>query len=819
MQAMFARLGRIVARGWLVWLIAWILLFALLRAFAPDLASVTRAGQFDFLPPDVASRRGEELFQRTFPGSGTGSSVVLVLFRDKEKLRPADQQFVQDVLAPRLESLQQPVPTNTLANKQTTLTSSPVQERPIVARVRTSAERGMGPLLDSNDGKATLVVADLQTDFLSYRAVPFVKQIDGVVDRLRQQHLIPAGLQIAETGSAVVGRDMTVAKEQSAHQTSFWTIALIVALLLFVYRAPLLTLVPLLTLYIAFNVFLGLLTLTARATGTGLFEGIDVYTMVLAYGVGVDYTLFLISRYREELSDGADRARATLITLSKVGSAVAASAATGIFGIGMMAFASFGKLHQAGLSIALSLFIMLCAALTLTPALLRVGARWVFWPWMPPRQESAPPSSANEPAHTAAPAGRQTIGVFDALWHHAGEAIVRRPATMWLIAVLILAPFAVGAVVCYNRVDYGLITDLPANAPSVIGTDVIRAHFPAGDTGPVNVLIQNPHVDFSDSDVIDLVGTLTKGLMSHKAQLQIADVRSVADPLGMTPKAEQILSSAAGQGITARAELRERTLEHYVGHGANGTHVTRLDVILSVDPFARQSIQVLDRLQDAIRQGLSGALASNSDIYPTGPTASVRDLKVVADHDRILINGLVVGVVLAVLVFLRLGIGMSLYLVGTVVFSYLASLGVTFAVFWGLDPTRFPGLAWTVPLFLFVVLVAVGIDYNIFLISRVREESERSGQIRGVGEALGRTGTIISSCGIIMAGTFCSLLLGGRLAEMMQLGFALAFGILLDTFVVRPLLVPSFLILVRSGRLRTLFRHAAPAPERGVPAR
>ena len=95
--------------------------------------------------------------------------------------------------------------------------------------------------------------------------------------------------------------------------------------------------------------------------------------MVLAYGVGVDYTLFLISRYREELSSGADRTQATVTTISKVGSAVAASAATGFLGIGMMAFASFGKLHQAGLSIALSLFVMLCAALTLTPALLRVG--------------------------------------------------------------------------------------------------------------------------------------------------------------------------------------------------------------------------------------------------------------------------------------------------------------------------------------------------------------------------------------------------------------------------------------------------------------
>ncbi len=381
-----ARLGRLVSRGWPAWLIGWILLLAILRSYAPSLKSVTRPGEFDFLPSDVPSRRGAELFQTAFPGAGSGSSVVLVVYRDAEKLRPADRQFVQSVLAPRLESLPASGKTDAggePAEAKPGQVSNRADERPIVAGVRTASDQGMGPLLNSSDGQATLVVAELRTDFLSYRAFPLVARIDEVVEGLRRKHLVPDGLKIAETGSAVVGRDMGVAKQQSAQQTSFWTVALIIILLVFVYRAPLLTLVPLLTLYVSFNVFLGLLTLGARATGIGLFEGIDVYTMVLAYGVGVDYTLFLISRYREELSTGADRPQATITTLSKVGSAVAASAATGILGIGMMAFASFGKLHQAGVSIALSLFVMLCAALTLMPPLLRLGARWVFWPRAP----------------------------------------------------------------------------------------------------------------------------------------------------------------------------------------------------------------------------------------------------------------------------------------------------------------------------------------------------------------------------------------------------------------------------------------------------
>ena len=121
--------------------------------------------------------------------------------------------------------------------------------------------------------------------------------------------------------------------------------------------------------------------------------------MVLAYGVGVDYTLFLISRYREELSAGADPHQATVTTISKVGSAIAASAATGIFGIGMMAFASFGKLHQAGLSISLSLLVLLCAALTLAPPLLRLGGRWIFWPRVPRQSVGGHAPAKRPPPH------------------------------------------------------------------------------------------------------------------------------------------------------------------------------------------------------------------------------------------------------------------------------------------------------------------------------------------------------------------------------------------------------------------------------------
>ncbi len=181
-------------------------------------------------------------------------------------------------------------------------------------------------------------------------------------------------------------------------------------------------------------------------------------------------------------------------------------------------------------------------------------------------------------------------------------------------------------------------------------------------------------------------------------------------------------------------------------------------------------------------------------------------------RDRRRIELLVVASVFVILVVLLRQFIVPLYLLLSVLFSYFTAMGVTFAVFYLADPAGFTGIDWRVAIFLFTILIAVGEDYNIFLMTRIHEEQRRFGPIRGITEALDRTGPIISSCGIIMAGTFASLLIAGALTEMKQLGFALSFGVLLDTFVVRPILVPSFLILLHRTWPRFAGGHPEPAP-------
>ncbi len=384
-----------------------------------------------------------------------------------------------------------------------------------------------------------------------------------------------------------------------------------------------------------------------------------------------------------------------------------------------------------------------------------------------------------------------------------GGAIERRPGAIWLLTVLLLSPLAFHAVANYDQINYGLVQDLSRNTPSRRGMDLLARHDPAGDTGPLTVLIRNDKVDLASKEGRALIGTLTDRLIQQRGALKIADLRSVTKPLGITPAARKVLPSDPVQAAFLEPVVLGRAINHYISTTRElGHHVTRLDVVLTIDPFDRATIDHLDTLEQAIRTAMPEKLRTGADLYLTGPTASFRDLKRIAEGDRTRINLLVTASVLTVLVLLLRRLFLPIYLVLSILFGYLVTLGAAYVVFGYLDGPSFPGLDWTVPIFLFTLLIAVGEDYNIILAARVHEEQHRHGPIAGVTEALARTGSIISGCGFIMAGTFSSLAFGGSMARMYQLGFALTFGVLLDTFIVRPVLVPAYLILVARLGLR-----------------
>jgi len=793
----------------------------------PTWASVAKTGEFQFLPADMPSVKSSALFKEAFPNDLLTSSAVYVVTREDGPLKMAedqepdakelsDEDFVKEVLVPQINQ-------EIEADKQD-------RKLNLTQEVITYEDPKIGNLLLSEDKKSMMVVVPFTTEFLDNNNRILVDRLATLIaaDENPIKSKQPAGLKLTLSGSATVGRDMLDAQRESAESTERWTVLLVIGLLLLIYRAPLLALIPLISVYISTQISLSLITFLGKYSH-GLFDpfaGLQTYITVITYGAGVDYCLFLIARYKEELDRGLSHARAMATTVDKVGAAILASAATVSVGIGMMWFAQFGKFQQAGICMSFSLVVMLIASLTFTPALILICGNWAFWPYGRTRDLSRDAgwiSGASLFSRVLAQLQLHKI------WELISVALMKMPGRIWLAFVLLMVPFAYVGVAYHGYMSYGLLSELPRTKDSVIGAGELEKHFPAGNTAPLTVLLENPDLDFSDVETLDYLVTFAEKIAEQRDKFGIADIRSPTKPLGLDRKVSPRHLNAARMFYISR-------------EGKYEGHVARIDLIFKEDPFSRNSIQQVESVEKLVNDLLSPSNPDNqktadeeaeeaaktaeaenkpeadgeeeteetttkslkglvgSKVHLVGTTTSIRDLKTVTDQDQIVIDTLVLITVYLILVMLLRRPAICAYLMVTVFFSYFVSLGTTFAVFYAVDPANFAGLDWKVPMFLFTILIAVGEDYNIFLMARIEEEQHLHGPVEGVKIAMVQTGSIISSCGIIMAGTFFSLVLAGSLAGSQQLGFALTFGVLLDTFVVRPILVPAYLIMLHRGR-------------------
>jgi putative drug exporter of the RND superfamily len=505
---------------------------------------------------------------------------------------------------------------------------------------------------------------------------------------------------------------------------------------------------------------------------------------------------------------------------------------TTILGLGTMFFADFGKFSNSGPAIALCLAVTLIACVTLAPALLRGLGPVVFWPCGIRRNPASSADDANEDQQPNQAPGHWT-------WELVARGIIRYPGLILTTSVLILLPLAYHGVIhgrnmtydflepwpfaqtlarqygSSGEITYDFLRQLPADRPSRVGAERMAEHFHVGESGPIQVIAFDPDGRFDTREGREQIRELTTDLYLD----DVVAVRSITDPLGDFPPGRRLGLTNMKSWLMLVTSAHPRTQELFVSTtGELAGRVTRLDVLLEHDPFSVEASEALERLEAHLARykDQPDSPWDNATFAFAGTVAGIRDLKLVTQSDNSRIQILVILAVLAVLIAILRRPVICSYMILTVLFSYFVTLGTNELFFAWFEGPEYLGLDWKVPLFLFVILVAIGQDYNVYLATRVFEEQRRLGPLAGLRHAVVRTGGIITSCGVIMAGTFSAMTSGdwGRfvpnwipgaqqlfgdgtaLPAIVQLGFALTLGVMLDTFVVRPILVPAFLALL-----------------------
>jgi putative drug exporter of the RND superfamily len=589
---------------------------------------------------------------------------------------------------------------------------------------------GVSPAIASKDGKAIEIVVPVKDNTALDDSVANLRSIiaKDAPSGLHNYVTGPAG-QIADLGGAFAGIDGVLL---------LVAVLAVFVILIIVYRSPLLPVLVLLTSIFALCAAIFVIWHLAKGGAVALNGQVQGILFILVIGAATDYSLLYVSRYREALRDNERRWDATLAAFKGAFAPILASAGTVILGLLCLLLSDLASNKALGPVGAIGIAFALLAALTMLPALLLVFGRAAFWP-LRPRFGSEHPQ-----------VGGATV---KGLWPRLGRGISRHARWVWVVcAVLLLAASAGLLQLKASGTPQSAVVEGHSQARD--GQTALGKHFPQGSGSPAVII--------ADRGSLQSVATKALGTSG----VQSVTVLSSASPSGSYP-----VTTAGIQPLIPGVPAGNPTV--YQGK-------VLLQATLSDDPDSVAAQNVVDKLRTNV--------AGSGRAIVGGITATAIDTNAAAVHDRDLIIPVVLLVILIVLMLLLRSILAPVLLIGSVVLSFSATMGISALVF--NHVFKFVGADPAVPLYGFIFLVALGVDYNIFLMTRVREESILHGTRDGVIRGLVITGGVITSAGIVLAATFAAL---GVIPVLFlsQIAFIVGFGVLLDTIVVRSLLVPA----------------------------
>lgn len=683
---MFASLGRyVVKHPWQV-IAAWIVAAIAIVAFAPALPN--SSNESDFLPRHYESIKAADLQQQAFPAAFTPSMIGVFQRDDGKPLTAADQaevkSFAGKLSAKKIKHVEQVLP-------------APASPKKLVQ---------------------TLLVKTPEQSNSNYQELN-----DTAKDVRRQLHSMVKGtdLKVGTTGTIAQSLDQQEASGNSDAIIGIATVLLIILLLLVIFRSPIIAFLPIVLIGIVSSVANGLIGFAAKGFGLKADSSINQLLIVVLFGVGTDYILFLMFRYRERLRAGEDPKQAMVTAVTRVGEAIASAAGVVIIAFMAMALSSLGMLRAMGPSLAIAVAVTLVAGLTLVPAVVSLLGTKVFWPSRAWQKE---------------PTGARYAAI--------GRSLGKRPAIFAAVSGLVMLVLAVSAIGFKPTFDLAG-SSMPKTAESVVALHDLERDMPAGATEPTDVYVQA-------SSKLD-----TSALAAYRSKLaKVGGVGQVGKP------------TLSKDGRTAD-----------------------FSVVLADSP---ESDKALDTVAGPLRDVAHQAAPDGSKAYVGGITSVYVDIKSAMNRDYSLVFPVAAILIMIVLGLLLRSLVAPWYLMVSVGLGFLATLGATTLIFQGIRGES--GLMFMLPLIMYMFVVALGTDYNILMVSRLREEAQAGLSPRDAAAvAIRHAGPTIGAAGLILAGSFGSLMLAGN-SLLSSMGFALSCGIVMAAFLMATIFTPALTALI-----------------------
>nr|WP_272956660.1 MMPL family transporter [Kribbella solani] len=559
--------------------------------------------------------------------------------------------------------------------------------------------------------------------------------------------LTGADLEYGVTGDAALYLDNQDAFENAFVVVGIATLILIVGLLLVIYRSPIAAFLPILTVGLVSAIAPGLIALVAKATDLHVTQDLQTILTVVLYGVGTDYILFLLFRYRERLRAGEEPKQALVDAVARVAEVIVSAAGAIVVAFSALLLAVFGGFKSLGPGLAIAVAVMAFAAITLIPAVVSLLGPKVFWP-------------SKSWQRTPKGAMFKRLGVFTA----------RKPAVVAAISGAVMVVLALGSL--GMKVDYDAFGQLPDGTESARAIKDLQSGFPAGALNPTTVYVRS----------------------TNGTPLDPAELSTYAGKLAKVDGVGAVLPAGADGSLALLN--KDRT-------------VAQINVVLDDPPYANAALDLVD---GQLRDTAHAEAPQGTTALIGGVTASYTDIRSANSRDLSVIFPVAGGLIAIILALLLRSLIAPLILMFAVVLSFFSSIGATVFVFQG--AAGHAGVTFSLPIMLYLFVVAIGTDYNILMIARLREEAERGTDPRTAADlAIEHGGPSVAAAGLILAGTFSSLMLAG-MALLTEMGFSVAAGIVISAFVMSIFLVPSVIALLgtRAWWPRRL-KNGSAAPE------